>query len=89
MFSLSLTGKQTGIALCILPPMAPNVSDKYMFRVPLEPGLDKLEKNFGASQVVVVDLSVMILLPSQVIRVAFYTEHEKSDKFCSKALISA
>ena len=36
--------------------------------------------------VVVVDLSFTTLLTSQVISVAFYSESEKSDKFCSKTL---
>ena len=37
-----------------------------------------------------VDLGVTTLLTSQVISVVFYySEHEKSDKFCSEALISA
>ena len=35
------------------------------------------------------DLGFMMLLTPQVISIAFYSEHEKSDKFCSKALISA
>ena len=39
--------------------------------------------------VVVVDLGFTSLLTSQTISVAFYSEHEKSDKFCSEALISA
>ena len=39
--------------------------------------------------IVVVDLDFTALLTSQVISVAFYSEHEKSDKFCSEALISA
>ena len=39
--------------------------------------------------VVVVDLCFTTLLTSQVIIVAFYSEREKSDKFCSEALISA
>ena len=38
---------------------------------------------------VVVDLRFTTLLTSQVIGVAFYSEREKSDKFCSQALISA
>ena len=38
---------------------------------------------------VVVFLGFMALLTSQVIRIAFYSEREKSDKFCSEALISA
>ena len=38
---------------------------------------------------VVVDSGFMTLLTSQVISVAFYNEREKSDKFCSEALISA
>ena len=38
--------------------------------------------------VVVVDLGFTTLLTSQVISVAFYIEREKSDKFCSEALIS-
>ena len=36
-----------------------------------------------------VDLGFTTLLTSQVISVAFYTEREKSDKFCSETLISA
>ena len=39
--------------------------------------------------VVVVDFGFTSLLTSQVISVAFYSEREKSDKFCSEALISA
>ena len=39
--------------------------------------------------VVVVYLGFTILLTFQVIRVAFYSERGKSDKFCSEALISA
>ena len=39
--------------------------------------------------VVAVDLGFTTLLTSQVISVAFYSEREKSDKFCSEALISA
>ena len=39
--------------------------------------------------VVVVVLGFTTLLTSQVISVAFYSEREKSDKFCSEALISA
>ena len=38
---------------------------------------------------VVVDLGFTMLLTSRVISVAFYSEHEKADKFCSEALISA
>ena len=34
-------------------------------------------------------LGFTTLLTSQVISVAFYSEHEKSDKFCSEALILA
>ena len=40
-------------------------------------------------RVIVVDWSFTMLLTSQVISVAFYIEHDKSDKFCSEALISA
>ena len=43
----------------------------------------------GLVVVVVVDLGFTTLLTSQVISVAFYREREKSDKFCSEALISA
>ena len=39
--------------------------------------------------VVVVVLGFKMLLTSQVISVTFYSEHEKTDKFCSEALISA
>ena len=39
--------------------------------------------------VVIVCLGFTTLLTSQVICVAFYSELEKSDKFCSEALISA
>ena len=39
--------------------------------------------------VVVVDLGFTTLLTSQVNGVAFYSEREKSDKFCSEALVSA
>ena len=35
------------------------------------------------------DLVFTTLLTSQVISVAFYSEREKSDNFCSEALISA
>ena len=38
---------------------------------------------------VVVDLGLMMLLTSEVISVSFYSEREKSDKFCSEALILA
>ena len=38
---------------------------------------------------VIVALGFTTLLTSQVISVAFYSEHEKSDKFYSEALISA
>ena len=38
----------------------------------------------SSSRVVVVDLSFTTLLTSQVICVAFYSEREKSDKFCSE-----
>ena len=38
--------------------------------------------------VVVVDLGFTSFLTSQVISVAFYSEREKSDKFCSEALSS-
>ena len=37
----------------------------------------------------VVDLGFTTLLTSQVISMAFYSEREKSDKFCSEALILA
>ena len=40
-------------------------------------------------EVVVLVLGLATLLISQVIRVAFYSEREKADKFCSEALISA
>ena len=39
--------------------------------------------------VIVVDLAFTMLLTSQVISIAFYSEREKSDKFCSEAPISA
>ena len=39
--------------------------------------------------VVVVDLGFTTLLTSQVISGAFYSERERSDRFCSEALISA
>ena len=38
---------------------------------------------------VVVDWGFTMLLTSQVISFAFYSERERSDKFCSEALISA
>ena len=38
---------------------------------------------------VVEDLGFTKLLTSQVISVAFYNEHEESDKFCPEALILA
>ena len=41
----------------------------------------------GFSNVVVVDLGFTTLLTSQVISIAFYSEHKKSDEFCSEALI--
>ena len=41
------------------------------------------------NMLVVVDLGFTTPLTSQVISVAFYSEREKSDKFCSEALISA
>ena len=43
----------------------------------------------AAAAATVDHLGVTTLLTSQVISVAFYSEHEKSDKFCSEALISA
>ena len=43
----------------------------------------------GLDRVVVLDLGFTTLLTSQVISVAFYSEREKSDKFCSAGLISA
>ena len=43
-------------------------------------------KNCNSS---LVDLGFTTLLTSQVISVAFYSEREKSDKFCSEAVISA
>ena len=39
-------------------------------------------------ELVVVVVGFMMLLTSQVISVAFFIEREKSDKFCSEALIS-
>ena len=39
--------------------------------------------------VVVVVLDFTMHLTSQVISIAFYSEREKSDKFCSEALIAA
>ena len=42
-----------------------------------------------AAAAAAVDLGFTTLLRSQVIRVAFYSEREKYDKFCSEALISA
>ena len=39
--------------------------------------------------VIVVDLGSMTFLTSKVISVASYSKREKSDKFCSEALISA
>ena len=41
------------------------------------------------SSLVVVDSGFTTLLTSQVISVTFYSEREKSDKFCSEARISA
>ena len=38
---------------------------------------------------VVLDLGFMMLLTSQVISTAFYSERRESDKFCSAALILA
>ena len=38
---------------------------------------------------VVLDLGFTALLTSKVVSVAFYGEREKSEKFCSEALISA
>ena len=43
----------------------------------------------AAAAAAAVDFGFTTLLTSQVISVAFYSEREKSDKFCSKALISA
>ena len=43
----------------------------------------------AAAAGVIIDLVFTTLLTSQVISVAFYSEREKSDKFCSEALISA
>ena len=43
---------------------------------------------FSVFVVVVVVLGFTTLLTSEVISVAFYTEREKSDKFCTEALIS-
>ena len=41
------------------------------------------------STVVVIGLDFTTLLTSQVISVAFYSDREKSDRFCSEALVSA
>ena len=41
------------------------------------------------NRIVEVDLGFTTLLTSQAINVAFYSEREKSGKFCSEALISA
>ena len=49
-----------------------------------DPSGERLQQKF-----VVVDLGFTTLLTSQVISVAFYSEREKSDKFCSQTLISA
>ena len=43
----------------------------------------------GIVVVVVVVLGFTTLSTSQVISVGFYSEREKSDKFCTEALISA
>ena len=43
----------------------------------------------GYKHLVAVDLGLTMILTSQVISVAFYSEREKSDKFCSEDLISA
>ena len=43
----------------------------------------------NCNRFVVVDWGFTMLLTSQVISVAFYSERENSDKFCSEALISA
>ena len=56
-----------------------------------------ISKNGGSNEnvkvrirkLVVVVLGFTTLLTSQVISVAYYSEREKSDKFCSEALISA
>ena len=41
------------------------------------------------TKAVVVDLGFTTLLTSQVISMTFYSEREKSDKFCSEVLVSA
>ena len=48
-----------------------------------------LAQVMAAVDVVVVDEVSRHFLTSQVISVAFYSEREKSDKFCSEALILA
>ena len=55
---------------------------KFQVQIPV------LTKRIGVIFVVVVVLGFTTLLISQVISVAFYSEREKSEKFCSKALIS-
>ena len=49
----------------------------------------EFHEGFGPHQrsVVVVNLGFPTLLTSQVISLAFYTEREKSGKFCSEAVI--
>ena len=55
----------------------------------LDFGYNGLKLIQSDSNVVVVGLGFTTLLTSQVVSVAFYSEREKSDKFCSEALISA
>ena len=47
-------------------------------------------KSFGVIMKLVVELGFTTLLTSQIISVAFYSEREreKTEKFCSEALIS-
>ena len=49
--------------------------------------LGRSRRGWKDNLVVVLDFTT--LLTSRVISVAFYSEREKSDKFCSEALISA
>ena len=52
-------------------------------------GVEIFLHSFVSRLVEVVDMGFTTLSTSQVISVGFYSEREKSDKFCSEALISA
>ena len=55
----------------------------------LDSTVDKISSIKHLNEVLEVVLGFTTLLTSQVISVAFYSECEKSDKFCSETLISA